>query len=101
MDVIKKIYYRIEFEITSAMAVGSGENVYSDQDIIRDSAGDPYIPGSTLAGIYRRALGREDAIRYLGDELKEGRIVRDVRGESEKKEREEERYCCSKNGWAS
>lgn len=84
MNIIKKIYYRIEFEISSAMAVGSGENACSDQDIIKDSAGDPYIPGSTLAGIYRSLVGESDGIRYFGDELKEGRIVRKSPDKEEK-----------------
>lgn len=69
MKMIKKIYYRIEFQLSSAMAVGSGENINSDKDIIRDSAGNPFIPGSTLAGIYRSLLEEDDRDDYFGKEL--------------------------------
>lgn len=62
----KKIYYRIVFQLASALSVGSGENQYSDGDIVRDSAGDPFIPGSSLAGIYRSFLEEKDAEYYFG-----------------------------------
>lgn len=62
----KKIYYRITFRLASALSVGSGENQYSDGDIIRNSAGEPFIPGSSLAGIYRSFLSDEDAEAYFG-----------------------------------
>lgn len=64
--IMKKIYYRIEFTLASAMSVGSGENYYSDSDMIRDSQGYPFIPGSSLAGVYRSILGEETADLYFG-----------------------------------
>lgn len=63
---MKKIYYRIEFTLNSAMSVGSGKNSHSDGDIIRDAQGFPFIPGSSLAGIYRSFLGEETAGKYFG-----------------------------------
>lgn len=92
MNIIKKIYYRIEFELSSAMAVGSGEDNYSDRDIIRDSSGHPFIPGSTLAGIYRNSLGKTDRSHYFGDELKNGKIVEGERTgrEDRKKQQNDE-----------
>lgn len=63
----KKIYYRIEFETASAMNIGNGENRYSDKDLIRDSTGCPFIPGSSLAGIYRTLLNAGDVKNYFGD----------------------------------
>ncbi len=68
MRIVKK-YYRIEFELTSPLAVGSGENKMTDKDIVRDSSGQPYIPGSTLAGIYRSLFNDEAANKYFGREL--------------------------------
>ena len=47
----KKIYYRIEFCNMTSMSIHSGEGVETDNDIVRDSAGLPYIPGSALAGM--------------------------------------------------
>lgn len=64
--ITKKIYYRITFRLASALSVGSGENQYSDSDIVRDSAGEPFVPGSSLAGIYRSLLNPEDAKSYFG-----------------------------------
>ncbi len=62
----EKIYYRIIFRLASALSVGSGENRYSDNDLVRDSAGDPFIPGTSLAGIYRSLLEKKDADKYFG-----------------------------------
>lgn len=64
--IIGKIYYRITFRLASALSVGSGEERYSDNDIVRDAAGAPFIPGSTLAGIYRSLPGMAVAEEYLG-----------------------------------
>lgn len=65
-QITQKIYYRITFRLASALSVGSGENRYSDSDMIRDSAGDPFIPGSSLAGLYRSLLNKTDGDRYFG-----------------------------------
>lgn len=68
MGIVKK-YYRIEFELISPLAVGSGENKMTDKDIVRDSSRQPYIPGSTLAGIYRSLFNDDTAKEYFGREL--------------------------------
>lgn len=73
MKKIKK-YYRIEFELTSPLAVGCGEDRVSDSDIVRDGRGFPYIPGTALAGVYRRLFTPETAEKYFGPDLTEGRI---------------------------
>lgn len=65
-NVRKKIYYRITFQLASALSVGSGKNRYSDSDIVRDSSGEPFIPGSSLAGIYRSFFNESDAEYYFG-----------------------------------
>ena len=65
MGIVKK-YDRIEFELISPLAVGSGENKATDKDIVRDSSGQPYIPGSTLAGIYRSLFNDDTANKYFG-----------------------------------
>lgn len=73
MKKIKK-YYRIEFQLTSPLSVGSGENNLTDRDIIRDSRGVPYIPGTALAGVYRSLFSEKTAEDYFGPELTEKRI---------------------------
>lgn len=66
---MKKIYYRITFRLTSSMSVGSGKNDATDRDLLRNSQGKPYIPGTTLAGIYRSLFSKEMAELYFGDEI--------------------------------
>lgn len=67
---IKK-YYRITFEIISPLSIGNGENEMTDNDIILDSRGIPYIPGSALAGVYRSLFEKRTADRYFGKEMTE------------------------------
>ena len=68
MKKIKK-YYRIVFQLTSPLSVGSGENNLTDRDIVRDSRGIPYIPGTALAGVYRSLFSEKTANAYFGPEL--------------------------------
>ena len=70
MMINKKRYYRIKFVLKSAMNIGCGENTYSDRDVIKNSLGKPYIPGSSLSGIYRSIISAVDnnmAKYYFGD----------------------------------
>lgn len=71
-DITKKIYYRIVFRLASALSVGGGENRYSDGDMIRNSLGEPFVPGSSLAGIYRSLLDAGEAENYFGTAGKSG-----------------------------
>lgn len=71
-DITKKIYYRIVFRLASALSVGGGENQYSDGDMIRNSLGEPFVPGSSLAGIYRSLLDAGEAENYFGTAGKSG-----------------------------
>ena len=68
---MSKIKYvcRIEFEITSPLPIGSGENQVTDKDIVQDSRGVPYIPGTSLAGIYRSLFDGKTANAYFGKEF--------------------------------
>lgn len=64
----KKKYYKISFKLESPLAIGSGENNYTDKDIIKDSAGTPYIPATAIAGVTRelitQKLSDEGIIEY-------------------------------------
>lgn len=67
--VITKKYYRIAFNISSPLALGSGDNDSTDKDLIRDACGNPYIPASSVAGVIRECLSRKDEKKvknYLG-----------------------------------
>ena len=58
-EIKKKVYYRYKFKITSAMNIGNGQNEVTDNDLIKDGSGTPYIPGSTITGIFRSVLPKE------------------------------------------
>lgn len=66
---MKKIYYRIQFKLCSAMNIGSGLNDYTDKDLLKNSLGIPYIPGSTLAGKYRSLFTDRQQELYFGEKL--------------------------------
>ena len=64
---MRKVYYEIIFKTESAMNIGCGVNDNSDRDVLRDGAGHPFIPGSTMAGIYRSLFdASEDTKKYFG-----------------------------------
>ncbi len=67
--IIKKKYYKISFELASPLALGSGDNENTDKDLIRDASGKPYIPASSIAGVIREQLEKDDKTKmenYLG-----------------------------------
>ncbi len=63
--VIKKKVYLIEAELASPLCISSGDGELTDQDVIKDAEGRPFIPGSSLAGAMRGYLQKasnEDCI---------------------------------------
>lgn len=52
----RQVYYRIEMQLASPLSVGSGRNETTDHDIVRDKSGKPYIPASSIAGVFRHTL---------------------------------------------
>ena len=65
--IIKKHYLKITFQLESPLCIGSGRNDITDQDILRDARGIPYIPGSAVAGVIREACDGaidEDRLKY-------------------------------------
>ena len=67
-------YYKIRFQLTSPLSVGCGKNQVTDSDVILDSRGLPYVPGTSLAGVYRRIFSDRTAETYFGTNLTEDRI---------------------------
>lgn len=61
-----KTYYRIGIELTSPLMIGNGTGSITDKDIVRDSAGMPYIPGTAVAGVLRHSLNKKEAERVFG-----------------------------------
>lgn len=71
---MNKYYYRIIFELVSPISIGCGESEESDSDLLLDSRGYPYIPGSSLAGVYRSLFSDDTADRYFGADLTVERV---------------------------
>ena len=70
--VIKRIAVKAECVFTTPALIGSGNDDNTDSDILRDSFGKPFLPGSTVAGVLRslcpeadELFGREDNISPL------------------------------------
>ncbi len=63
---MKKYYYKIEFCLLEPLSIGSGDNRYSDRDLLRDSFNRPFIPGSSLCGVYRSMMDSKTAEQYFG-----------------------------------
>lgn len=58
---------RIIFEATTPLAVGSGEkDIMTDALVATDINGLPYIPGTSIAGVLRHAIGDEKAKEFFG-----------------------------------
>ena len=65
---MKKIYYQIQMTATSPLRIGGGYSDQSDCDILLDGRGVPFIPGSSIAGVLRDKLPKEDdKKRLFGD----------------------------------
>lgn len=56
MRLTSKRYLRMQIQLDSSLSIGSGENINTDHDILRDAQGQPYIPGTAVAGVTRHAL---------------------------------------------
>ena len=54
--IIKRIYYKIDVESLSPLAISNGDSDLTDSDIIRNASGDCFVPGTSLAGAFRNAL---------------------------------------------
>ena len=73
MKIAKKKYAEITFCLTAPLTVGSGRNDYTDNDILRDSLGRPYIPACSLAGVYESLLPPDIVKKYLGNTGEKGK----------------------------
>ncbi len=50
------IYYRLEMKLASPLSVGDGKNESTDHDIVKNRNGTPFIPASSIAGVFRHTL---------------------------------------------
>lgn len=73
--IISKKILRIKFRLESPLIIGAGRNIDTDNDIIVDGAGIPFIPGTAIAGVIRSLaeseagrgnFSEEEVRRYFG-----------------------------------
>lgn len=54
--LIKRIVYRINIALASPLSVSSGDDEWTDSDLLRDKNDNPFVSGSSLAGAMRAYL---------------------------------------------
>ncbi len=57
--IVKRIYYAVEIHLCSPLALSNGENETTDMDVLRNSQGEAFIPGTSVAGAFRNYLQKE------------------------------------------
>lgn len=62
--IIKRKYYKVKIELKSPLAVSSGEDYYSDADLLRGGDGKVFIPGTSIAGALRNYLYNKENDKY-------------------------------------
>lgn len=67
------ICYKLNITLVSPLSVGSGENMYTDHDIIVDKRGLPMIPATAIAGVLGAWLGKNKE-QLLG-RIKQKKII--------------------------
>lgn len=65
--IISKRYYKIEFRLASALSIGGNASYTTDKDIVYNGKGVPYIPATSLTGVYRSFFDDEKANNYFGN----------------------------------
>ena len=58
--VLKRQVFYIQIQLESPLNVASGEDAWTDADILRDFEGKPFVPGSSLAGAMRSYVGERE-----------------------------------------
>lgn len=62
-----RVLYRIVLEAETPLAIGTGEKTFlSDSAVALDINGLPYIPATSIAGVIRHALSKDEAENILG-----------------------------------
>lgn len=62
---MNRLFLKADMVCVSPIAVGSGKSEYTDSDVLVDSEGKPFIPGTTIAGVCRHYL--EDQGENVGE----------------------------------
>jgi CRISPR/Cas system CSM-associated protein Csm3 (group 7 of RAMP superfamily) len=77
----RRVYYRLEMELASPLSIGNGMNEGTDHDVIRGKDKKPYIPASSIAGVFRHTLdGKEKSQTSIfgtinGNEAQSSKVI--------------------------
>ncbi len=58
--VLKRQVFYIQIQLESPLNVASGEEEWTDADVLRDFEGNPFVPGTSLAGAMRSYIGEKE-----------------------------------------
>ena len=83
MPIVKRTYYNITGQLASPLHIGSGHDTNTTMDVMRNYKGEPFMPGTALAGALRHWLGNNSelfgAAMAAEDDFRQSRIfVSDV-----------------------
>ena len=62
----RKVFY-VQVHLASPLSVSSGEQEWTDSDVLRDAKGNPFVAGSSIAGAMRAYLEKEKNQNVLWD----------------------------------
>lgn len=71
--ICQSIWFQAELYLQSPLILGNGEDETTDYDLLRDLEGNPFIPGTSLAGVMRSAVTESEGLlqvqldRIFGD----------------------------------
>lgn len=74
--IVKRSYYAVEISLRSPLALSGGENETTDMDVLRNSKGEAFIPGTSIAGAFRNYLqkGKQEDCSFGFSRGEEGRM---------------------------
>lgn len=72
--ICKRIWLGVTFDLLSPLCISNGEEINTDRDVICDREGNPFIPGTSLAGAVREylSMGREQKCMFGYSRREEG-----------------------------
>lgn len=74
--VLKRKVFFIRIQLLSPLNVSSGEDEWTDADVLRDGKGNPFVAGTSLAGAMRAYLEKRKTVRVLWDILGKMKLER-------------------------
>ena len=57
--VLKRRVFFVQIQLDSPLNIASGEDEWTDADVLRDYDENPFIPGTSLAGAMRAYIEKE------------------------------------------